>query len=753
MSALTSCLPGESDVAERYNRINQRAAVQNTGLSLAQAAQSLATYRIAAATVRKSPLDDASLTTLPTISDQENPEPVPPQGMGVVPCGKFGALAYFTAQPKGIPPLNTVSSTMARSLATRFGGQNVGLNLPNSTIEMPPIAKTMTDCHVGSDIMAGSPIAASGFQYKDDRLPDKKKVTWPSVTRNVTIPCPSGYQGVIKRDQKCTLVYDEHDTTPETGEILVGGYNTPNKKVRPNKEWRCQTADGSASADEIARFCRDPTKNMIKPDDLAINLKADSLQQILDTTGPGFYQYKCRANSDGTNSCDAEPYVSTQPDSFLRCDKINTPPLYVTNPVTPLTLDASNHLIGNPAAIQSCGRGWNGKLTARYLVRRCNLYQTVDGVEQLLKQSQTIYYIAYAAAQCATRVRTQVQCPVGNLSGKLPVERDLVMLKPVALDWRPRIPGMADWSTSETATNDSRQEVKDEAAVNDLTRGKVPYIVPDISRTDLASASTPETWSLKLAEAMKKRDPTSISTDIVPGSCNNDGDPCKTAVNSNEIVIYYDNGNNKPLENIIGDSFTYRKLTCSNGTDTCHPLLGPRQAACNGLCADDGTLITVSGDNFKELLLDYINKIASKNLPAGFSISVQERSITLPYFNEPSSMCELAGTNAKRIILIGFYNPGYEGTLGNNLICPFLAPGGYNTMIAMASDAVQKYREYGDLALYANHIGNIGADGFMGGIGVRADLLKDDGAITQKLQSWLSNSLPGIPQNPCNLIR
>ncbi len=73
---------------------------------------------------------------------------------------------------------------------------------------MPTLTKGMDDCTVGPDILPGSPIAAAGFQYKEDALPDPQKVIWPSVDRAVTVKCPTGFEGVIQREKKCTLIFN-----------------------------------------------------------------------------------------------------------------------------------------------------------------------------------------------------------------------------------------------------------------------------------------------------------------------------------------------------------------------------------------------------------------------------------------------------------------------------------------------------------------------------------------------------------------
>jgi hypothetical protein len=746
---VTACLPGESDVAERYNNINQRAAVENAGLTLVHAAQNHTTYLMGLATVRKSPLADEALTTLPTISEEQNPEPKLPVGLAVEDCGTFGSIAYFTAQPRGLPPLKIISGTMLRALASRFGAESVGVKTMSGSLDMPKVTKTMTgSCGIIGTILPGSPIFAAGFQYKETSLPDRKKVTWPGVDRDVTLPCPSGYNGVIKREQKCTFVFDENNKDLEKGTIKVGGYDTVNPKARQDKQWRCDSADGPATAAEIMVFCRDPNDNMDKPDDSPVSLQAENMRILLEESRTGYYDFKCRRNPDGTDTCNATPVTNPDvpKDTFYRCEKVSPTPLYVVNPKKPLTFDASGDVVGGGPSPQDCGRGWTGDLTARYQVRRCNLYRSTGSGEELVQRSQTLYHIAYAAAQCTTTFSMRVQCPIGDLTGTVPIVRTITMLKPAALDWSPRIPGTVDWSTSQMATSDSRAEVKTDAA----TKG---FVVPAISRADLSSSPDNTAWSLKLADAMKAADPSSIENKVI--ACDDTGEPCGSEPANNEIVIYYDNGNNRPLENTPGDSFSFDKLICTNGTDTCNPLLGEEQPLCDGVCATDGTTITVSGGDFKELLIDFIGKIASKNLPPGTSISLQEKSTTLSYFNEISDVCELAGSTAKRMMLLASYNGNYDNLFAN-VVCQFLGTDKrYNSMLQMSSDAVQKYKESGDLALYSlitNPPGS-GTGGISGDGTISANLLKRDGAITQKIRLWLKNQLPTTPLRPCDSIR
>ncbi len=764
---LTACLPGEGDVAAKYNRINQRTAVENAAISLNQAAQAMTAYRVAAGMRIKGPLGDTMLTTLPSISDKDNLEPAPPVGVSVVPCGKFGALAYFNQSPKGLPPLTMVNSTMARTLADRFGGKNVGIKYPNGTIEMPLLTKDMDDCNVGGDILPGSPIMASGFQYKDDTLPDRRKVTWPSVDRAVTVKCPAGYEGVIKREKKCTLIFNEYEAEREKGEILIGGDKTPNPKSRMDKTWRCESNDAPPTADEILKFCRNPADGLTKPDDNAIEMNVDSLQQILSSTGPGYYTFKCRRTAADPTACEATPYTPTLPNTFLRCDKVNTPPLYVTNPAIPLTLEPSGNIIGNPAVNQSCGRGWTGKLTARYLVRRCNLYQTTDGAEILLKQSQTIYYIAYAAAQCSIRVRTQVQCPVGNLSGMLPIERDLIMLKPAALDWRPRIPGLVEWSTGKIATNDSRDEVKTEAAVNDPTHGKVPYIIADISQAELAASESNNTeWSLKLANALKRADEDSISMAIVPGSCNNDGEPCKQEAGG-EITIVVDKSTANPLRLYSATGFTLPNLQCVDKTtfdpipsNYCHPLLGsdqPKACKGNGICLKTGLPdYQVTGTNLADVLDSYLSIVTKPELlPPDVSVTIMPLSGTVfPMFNEESSACSLGQAQAFSYTMV-FANSLTQGDQAINFECRNTK---YTTLYSLIAASLNSFVSAGgQMKIYATsgYDASLWSVVSMGGP-FNSNDLDVGGKVGSSLADWLKNPpttrTGTFTGNPCTYL-
>lgn len=749
---LTACLPGEGDVAANYNRINQRAAVENAALSLYQAAQAMTAYRVAAGLRRKQPLGDGMLTELATIEDQDNPKPIPPLGVSVVPCGKFGALAYFNQPPKGLPPLNMISSTMARTLAARFGGENVGFRFANGQTDMPALTKDMDDCTVGPDILPGSPIAAAGFQYQEDTLPDRRKVTWPSVDRTVTVRCPAGFEGVIKREKKCTLIFNEYEAEREKGEILIGGDKTPNPKSRMDKTWRCESNDAPPTADEILKFCRNPADGLTKPDDNAIEMNVDSLQQILSSTGPGYYTFKCRRTATDPTACDATPYTPTLPNTFLRCDKVSTPPLYVTNPVIPLTLDASGDVIGNPAANLSCGRGWTGKLTARYLVRRCNLYQTVDGgAPLLLRQSQTIYHITYAAAQCSTTINTTVQCPVGNTAGRLPVVRRMTMVKPVALDWRPAIPGTADWSTSTISTNDSRLEIKEMAA-------EKGFIVPDTTRAELEAADTNTEWALKLAAAMERRDPSSMDNKVV--ACDNTGEPCKVEA-STDIRIVVDQTSSRPLASLLGGTFTLPNLQCVAGTGTCHPLLGRNQPkTCSGECLVDttkGATTTISGGNY-ELLLESYLAVVTKNLPPDVTITVDRVSNgnSLTLFTDLGSICDLAAAKTPRLMVFGYALTNGNNNYTSTVSCPALSGQAYNRPYDLLSDAISSFvGKGGQLRVYSS--GEFASLWATAGIaGTSGNELAETGSASQALADWIKNPIGSTPVslgNPCDLVR
>jgi len=181
---LTGCLPGEEDVMINYNKINQDAQIENTGLSLTQAANDLTASLVASATKRKIPL--GSKETIkedePTVSFAA---PSVPAGTKVAPCGDFGAVAYFTALPKGITNMAASGPVMVAALSKRFNSRHVGINTA-SGVQLPEIA-TDLGCGVSGDILVGSPIFVTGFGYGESSLPDRRKARQPNWC--ATSPC------------------------------------------------------------------------------------------------------------------------------------------------------------------------------------------------------------------------------------------------------------------------------------------------------------------------------------------------------------------------------------------------------------------------------------------------------------------------------------------------------------------------------------------------------------------------------------
>ncbi|WP_147276949.1 hypothetical protein [Runella aurantiaca] len=709
---------------------------------------------MAFATVRKSPLGDTALTTLPTIPEDRRPKPVHPVGVVVKPCGAFGTLAYFNRQPRGLPPLAVIGGSMMRAMALRFGGENVGIRTTNGVTELPVLTQTVADCNsVDADILPGSPIFAAGFDYNDTALPDRKEVTWPTVARYITIPCPSGFDGVIKREQKCQLQYDPLSEEHEEGEILIGGDKTPNKKARINKTWDCDTAaDGPATADEITAFCRDPTDVLAKPADSPLAMQAKNMRVLLEDNNPnGFYDFKCRGSG---GDCTAAPVTNPEvpKGTYYRCEQSSAQtPYYVVNPQRPLQLDGAGNVVGGGAS-QDCGRNWTGDLTARYQVRRCNLYRNNGSGEELVRQSQTLYHIAYAGAKCSTTVNTTVACPVGNAAGRLPVVRRMTMVKPAALDWRPAIPGTADWSTSTISTNDSRQEIKDMA-------DEKGFIVPDTTRAELDAADTNTEWALKLAAAMERRDPSSMDNKVV--ACDNTGEPCKVE-SSSEIRIVVDQTSSRPLASLLGGTFTLRNLQCVAGTGTCHPLLGDDQPkTCSGRCLVDAskgpTDITISGGNYELLLESYLAAV-TKNLPPDVTITVDRVSNgnSLALFTDTGSICDLAAAKTPRLMVFGYALTNGNNNYTSTISCPALSGQAYNRPYDLLSDAISSFvGKGGQLRVYSS--GEFASLWATAGIaGTTGNELVEAGSASRALADWIKNPIGGTPVsigNPCDLVR
>lgn len=754
IALLGGCLPDEGDVSARYNAINQRAHIENMAGSLATSAQNLSAYLVASQMKRKTPLSDDGkiISDKPTdFTVQNNPKPVPPAGIHVSSCGKYGAIAYFTEKPVGVASLKQQGSTMASSLVLKFGHDAVGMKNSNG-VQLPKKGITL-GCTVGDNIVEGSPIFVAGFLAPDglDGLPDPKKTTQPTFKRDITLPCPAGTDGVIKREQICQLKFADNETTKETGTIKIG--NSVNEIQRLNKSWAC-TPDLSASLppptpQEISVYCRDPSQDIVKPADDVIELQVSSLQQELEGNGPGYYTFFCRKNKDGSNTCDAEPYTP-QPHTFLKCDKDTPPPRFTVNPYSLLQLNANGELLGNSGEVRDCGRGWYGKMTARYLARRCQLMQVKDGVTTALSTAQTIYRIGYAQAQCETDFHTTVACPDpsqlpgSDPSRRIPVTRHVRMLKPVALDWSENKPGSAAWDTSRIATTDSRPEVLLTAGTT--APNKPQAVVPLITRAQLDSHTDTDSWSEALANAMYNADNDSIERKIT--SCNNTGDPCGVSTAGTAIEVWVDE---HPLAGYTGTSFDMINLTCSLPSKArCNPILGQTQAMCGGgECRENEAHPPsyISGSSFDELINSYFTNIESP-LPPGNVIQRFAPSTSLPLLNNPNVLCDMASSEVTRLMIFGIFDDTIA--MEKPVQCPALGSELYTNIRDMMDDAVDAYRARGgDLIIFANHI-TLGNEGKPVYHLLNANIFRETGLVTTTLQSWLLN--PIVPPSPCTLI-
>lgn len=737
IASLTACLPDEGDVSARYNAINQRAHIENMAGSLATSAQNLSAYLVASQMKRKTPIQDDGkiLSDNPTdFTVQNNPKPVPPAGIHVSSCGKYGAIAYFTEKPSGVASLKQEGSTMASSLVLKFGHDAVGMKNANN-IQLPKKGITL-GCTVGDDIVEGSPIFVAGFLAPDglDGLPDPKKTTQPTFKRDITLPCPTGTDGVIKREQICQLKFADDESSKETGTIKIG--NSINDIQRLNKSWEC-TPDLSTSLppptpQEISVYCRDPSQDIAKPADEVIELQIPSLKQELENNGPGYYTFFCRKNKDGSNTCDAEPY-HPEPKTYLKCDQNTPPPRFTINPYSPMQLNAYGEMMGNPAENRDCGKGWYGKLTARYLTRRCQLIKVVDGASQVVSTPQTIYRVGYAAAQCERDLNTTVSCPAipgSNPNNRLPIVRHVSMNIPVALEWSMNKPSPNAWDTSRMSTNDSRPEIWQTAD----ERG---YIIPDISAATLDAAPNDIIWSELLVDAMRKRNPASVSDPII--SCNNAGDPCGVGGSSNGIEIWVDTG---ALQNgnYGGGRILLPNRICS-GTGSCNPILGEEQSICNGVCGRplNNQNIELLESTYEALLTAYLSKVDNP-LPPDNSITRLNPSTSLPLFNDPTVLCELASSQAKRLIIFGIFDDtqDFDKPAG----CPALGGEVYNSVRDMMDAAVDKYRSGGgDLLIFANHI-TLGNEGKPVYHLLNSNDMAEQGLISATIRNWLLNPIP-----------
>lgn len=465
---LSACLPGENELAQEAE-FNQQTQINNTAYSLYQTANSMAGYLTGESRRRKAPLSETPITQLATT--ENNVEPKAPEGIKVIKCetGMLGAMVYFTQNPKGIPPLRISGAAMARKLAERHDERYLGW-YENGRVTLPKLAEEK-GCTDTNGIVEGSPIFLSGFAYGSDDgnpivLPDPEKVTWPTVGKAVTLPCPSGFSGSITRGQDCRLITDEQggeteDITFRTGVVEMGDVQSPGyelKAVRKKKRWECDPAQDKSvppTAEEILKFCRNDADNMTKPNDNIVTMTAESFKQILEGSGPGYYTYSCRQNADGSNKCDAAPYTPTLPETTLRCDRNPVPERYVINPKLPIEVDYAGNVVtetpeaattGAITAARDCGNGWTGDLIAGYEVRACQLVKKVDGVETPLQQAQTIYKIGYVGARCKTPpLETTYNCP-WPLGGNMVLREEHSMTKPLALQLQTAARG--EWSKS-----------------------------------------------------------------------------------------------------------------------------------------------------------------------------------------------------------------------------------------------------------------------------------------------------------------
>lgn len=559
---LASCLPGEDDVAKRYNDINQKAHIENTGNSLMQAANNMSGFLTAQSMRIKAPLNEVSLTSVNT---EEPVEPSNPPGVGVVKCegGMLGAMAFFTEQPKGVPPLSQSGQTMMRALSERFGGRAVGWHGGGQTI-LPEMVEDVV-CGTISGIIENSPIFAAGFVYGESKtnkitLPDPNKVTYPSIFRELTVPCPSGFSGTIQRKQECKLKTDEEDGEVEeikikTGKVERGSVTADAYEVdavRIKKRWECDASQDVTvppSATEITAFCRDNANNMSKPGDNPISVTLENFKENLETGSTGnYYQVICREGAEGTGLCRNQRY--TPPAGWtIKCDSEPQDARYVTNPTFESTgartqpmVDWDNGLITPSGTEVDCGRGWDGDIKWEYQLRQCRLYSPEGVIAP--EQPKTIYWMGQVAMKCKREPKPGenwiAECPVGVgdiFIKKRYLMNDFVALKPKSYDKGKVSVGEIFVGAADTKTEERLQ--KDEFKDTSRLCGEVGGSNWDDCNRKTASALNTAGSDKEFSEAIMAA-VGSPAMSSIPIACNTEGQTCKTMGDVKNLIILVD---------------------------------------------------------------------------------------------------------------------------------------------------------------------------------------------------------------------
>ncbi len=809
---LLGCLPGEEDVAVRYNGINQRAAVANAGASLGTAATNYLAYLKSLDMTQTAPLSKGIMSTFG--KPVPDPEPVTPRGLMVKRCGHnrtadlgpgdprvFGAVAYFTRTPDGVPDLRLTGEAMAAALAERYGAESVGLRTPTGYLYplaiTDPVNGLGCSGAIGGDIAIGSPIFVTGFRSENEHLPLPKQFMDAAIERPLSVPCPSGMTGVVPRLQTCTLKMLSDQGKREETVILLGHGKAKNDVQRPDREWSCnpdpKTPLPAATAVEVQNFCHDPAKDLKAVADATLQMNTESFKKTLETGTTGYYAYKCQTDGSGKcvvkpfvggcagpdckESCDAQgtckyscvgpnctkidppctgpncPKKITDPVVSYRCAAIAMPPLYVTNPKMPLATDGNLNLVGT-ATQQNCGHGWSGDLMARYLVKRCDLFKTVDGTETHVALQQTIYHITYAGALCQTTVDTVAACPVGNPRGTVPITRHLEMLKPVALDWTAAQPGMLSpgLSPSEVSSNDSRQEIKDMAA----SQG---YIIPNLGKATLDALRTNDTqWSLTLANAMQSRDSTSIRSTVV--ACNDAGAPCGKP-EANTMDIWVDSGSRqrrvgtRSLDDIPTKEIRLDNLICKGGTGSCNPLLDLLQSTCNGTCEPDqnNPQIKLTDSLFESLLRHYLSTVLL-TLPDEAKIVPVYQSNDIPLLNNPDTVCQIAGETIDHLVIVSMYDNSKTAITNSNRSgfyqCQQLQGKQYSDVLNLLSDAIDAYTAKGhQITIFSTQLSAFPGNAIR--YDLAADVLNPTGKFSNEIKKWINKPVKQI--SPCDNIK